>query len=76
MLPLPQRGGGNEGEHQAAHRIEPSKANPRRDARMTVEPGETGIALQQRAIRDGLRLWSGPTETGSGDIDQPRIYVL
>ena len=31
--PMPEPGGDNEGEHQAAHRVEPSKADPRRDIR-------------------------------------------
>ena len=43
---VPQRGGGDEGEHQAAHRIEPCQSDPRRYSRMAIEPGETGIALQ------------------------------
>ena len=28
--PMPQRGGDDKGEHQAAHRVEPGKADPRR----------------------------------------------
>ena len=70
--PLPQRSGGDEGEHQPAHRIEPREADARRDLGMAVEPGESGIALQQRAIGDRVRLRSGAPQTRGRDVDQIR----
>ena len=71
--PPPQCRGGDKGEHQAAHRIEPRHADARRDLRVAVEPGKPGIALQQRAVGDGARLRTGAAKARCRDVDQPRI---
>src|SRR5690349_19192368 len=43
---------------------------------MAIEPGETGIALQQSAVSDGARLRSSTAEAGSRDIEQIGVERL
>ena len=40
---------------------------------MAIEPGKTGIALQQGAVGDGARFRPGSPETGGRDIDQSGV---
>ena len=67
---MPESCGDNEGQHQAAHRVEPRKADPRRNTGMAVERGEPGIALQQGPVGDGARFGPSAPKTGGRDIDQ------
>ncbi len=67
---LPQRGRDDEREHQPAHRIEPGEPHTRRDIGMAVQPGKPRIALQQRAIGDGVRFRTGPPQARRRHIDQ------
>ena len=63
--PVPQPGGDDEGEHQPAHRVEPGEPDPWRNIGVAIEPGETGIALQQSAVSDGARLRPGSPQNGT-----------
>ena len=76
MLPMPERGGGDKGKHQATHGIEPRQPDARRDLGMTIEPGKSGVALQQRPIRDGLRIRPRSPHPRCGDIDEVRVHGL
>ena len=76
MLPMPERGGSDKGKHQATHGIEPRQADARRDVGMTIQPGKSGVALQQRPIRDGLRVRPGSAHPRCGDIDEIRVHGL
>ena len=69
---LPQRGGDDERQHQPAHRIEPGEPDARRNIGMPVQPGKSGVALQQRAVGDGVRLRPGAPETRRRYVDQAR----
>ena len=75
LCALPQRGGDNERQHQPAHRIEPGEPDARRHIGMPVQSGKPGVALQQRAIGDGVQLRSGAPETRSRHIDQAGIAL-
>ena len=43
---------------------------------MAIEPGETGIALQEGAVGDGARLRPGSSEAGGREIEQIRVEDL
>ena len=43
---------------------------------MAIEPGETGITLQQRAVSDCVGFRSGSPETGGRDTEQIRVEGL
>ena len=72
-VPAPQGRRDRAGQHQPAHRVEPGHADARRPVGMAVQAGETGIALEQRAVGDGARLRSGAAETRGRDVDEVRI---
>src|SRR5580700_8666536 len=69
-LSVPECGGSDESKHQAAHRVEPRQTDPWRYSWVAIEPGKTGIALQQGTVGHGVRLRSGASQTGGRDIDQ------
>jgi hypothetical protein len=73
---MPERCCGHECEHQRAHWIEPRKTNARRDSRMAIKAGESGITLQQRSISDRVRIRSGASHAGRGDVDEIWIHCF
>ena len=74
--PVPQPGGDDKGEHQAAHRVEPRQTDPWRNIGVPIEPGETGVALQQSPVSDRVRLRPRSPEAGCRDVDEIGIDLL
>ena len=74
--PVPERGSDQKGEHQPTHWVEPGEANPRRDSRVAIKSGKTGIALQQGAVGDRAGFRPGPAEAGCRDVNQVGVDPL
>ena len=64
-----------ERHHQAAHRVEPGHADPRRAVGLAVERGEAGERLQQRAVGDEPRVRSGAAHTRGGEQHEARVEL-